>query len=133
MFARVHARIHRRHGRELLPAAAVWLAAVWLATAGCGEQRCVPDGTFGSCCASDVDCPAELECLQQFPGGLCSRDCAADPFCPTAGRCVHIISKSRGDLGHACLLRCGPAYPACRPDYSCTATSDPELKVCFPG
>ncbi len=110
---------------------AAWLAAVLVA--GCGQGTCHADRQLGSCCDTDSDCDGELTCLTRFPAGLCSRDCEEDHLCPADARCIHIISKSKGDLGHACLRLCGPEYEACRGDYSCAGTSDPEVKICFPG
>ena len=114
-----------------------WLLAAWLAAAllapGCGQGTCQADRQLGSCCDTDADCEGELICLDRFPGGLCSFDCGEDPFCPIGSRCIHIISQSKGDLGRACLKLCGPDYESCRSDYACTNTSEPDVKVCFPG
>jgi len=111
---------------------AIWLAGL-LGMAGCGHPPCQVDGKLGSCCAADEDCEGELTCLTRLPGGLCSRDCELDHLCPSEARCIHIVSKSKGDLGRACLKLCGSDLPACRPDYGCVKTSEPGVKVCFPG
>jgi hypothetical protein len=117
-----------------------WRGPIWLALAlmASGLVNCEPtppcqvDSELGSCCQTEADCNADLACLDQFPGGLCSLNCAEDHLCPAGGRCIHIVSQSRGDLGRACLRLCGDGLPACRPDYSCAQTSDPQVRICFP-
>lgn len=110
---------------------ALFLALCGLCAA-CASGECQIDSKLGSCCDSQTDCDEGLTCLQNFPGGLCSLDCEQTP-CPEGARCIHIISESKGDLGRACLALCGGDRPACRGDYSCSKTSDPDVKVCFPG
>ena len=113
---------------------AVWLLVTLGAVpaAGCGTPVCQADRQLGSCCESDGDCDGELVCLTRFPAGLCTRDCELDHLCPAGSRCIHIVSQSKGDLGRACLKLCGPQFEACRADYRCAGTSEPEVKVCFP-
>ncbi len=93
---------------------------------------CTPDSELGSCCQSSSDCAHDLVCLEQFPEGLCSRDCALDHLCPEGGTCIHVISQSQGDMARACLKICGDGFDPCREGYSCTKTSDPDINICFP-
>jgi hypothetical protein len=112
-----------------------WLALIGAgpSVVGCGAPECVPDGSLGSCCRARTDCGGELDCLTQIPGGLCSRDCAADHLCPVGSACVRVVSESQGDLGSACLRTCGAELPGCREGWGCRATSQPGLSVCVPG
>ncbi|HOX44133.1 MAG TPA: hypothetical protein PK668_11075 [Myxococcota bacterium] len=121
----------RSRSRSLI----AWLAmaAAGALAGGCGEPACAPDGELGGCCRVQEDCGGELDCLTQVPGGLCSRDCAADQLCPAGSTCVRVISEGQGELGSACLRTCGDGLPDCRAGWGCRATSRPGLSVCAPG
>jgi len=110
------------------------LFLVLLLSWGCGAEReCRhPDGELGSCCNSDADCSGQLQCLQQFPGGMCSLTCEEAGSCPPAAACIRVESQSQGSLGRVCLPRCGDGYPSCPEGLSCTTTSVAGLEVCFP-
>ncbi len=98
--------------------------------AGCGGgEPCQPTGLVGSCCGSDQDC-GELTCLRDFPGGYCTRDCAADHDCPGDAQCLQMTGSFDGII---CLANCGSARPPCRERYSCQNVGGVSDPVCVPG
>lgn len=109
----------------------VALLAAW--GCGTGERNCRhPDGELGSCCDSSADCSAPWQCLQQFPGGMCTLACQQAGACLDGAACIRVESQSLGDLGRICLPRCGEGLSPCPEGLSCRSTSVAGLKVCFP-
>jgi len=114
--------------RRLLPLSLLWLLAV---TTGCGnDHTCYPTGNLGSCCADSDDC-TDLICLEDFPGGYCSRDCGQDHACPEGGHCL--AYQAAGGTRTICLVGCASGQPPCRDGYVCRLVSDIQQPVCVPG
>lgn len=112
-------------------AAIISCLSMWLAVAGCGGQTtCYPTGSLGSCCRSDDDC-TDLICLEDFPGGYCSRDCSQDHTCPAGGHCLAF--EASGGTRTLCLVGCASGQPPCRDGYTCRLVTDIDTPVCVPG
>jgi hypothetical protein len=87
-------------------------------------------GSIGAACGASDDCGADLSCNAaedgyfgaSYPNGLCTLDCAADPFaCPSGTQC----------LGSGSEAYCAPECPTgdvsgpkCRSDQVCVPTSE---------
>ncbi|RME20407.1 MAG: hypothetical protein D6806_16400 [Deltaproteobacteria bacterium] len=111
-------------------------AAFFVTLAACGagsNTACTgSSGELGQCCDQATTCGEGLECLPPGAIGVCTRQCLGSGDCPGKAACILIESKSQGQLGRYCLLRCGEEYPEC-PAGRCTATNDPQLSVCLAG
>ncbi len=86
----------------------------------------------GSPCAGTADC--ESFCLtsvvyfgqpKAFPGGYCTRKCAADPECGGSDVCMAFTDAAGSIVARYCVAGCPPA--ACRSGYVCTSGN-----VCMP-
>lgn len=81
----------------------------------CGESVGVDGRTVGGACRDSTECADQSRCVTggDFPGGMCTRNCANHDDCPAGARCV---DKDDG----ICLLAC--ETPAdCRGGYTCKA------------
>jgi hypothetical protein len=96
-----------------------------------GERVCVPRGRAGASCNADMLCAAGLEC-RAFRAGdgnvltFCSRDCATDAECDTAGAPATAFCQVDAGEG-SCVPRRyvgGPCARAeqCRPGLTCDGT-----------
>lgn len=88
------------------------------------------DGGVGAACSDDTDCLAELICVREAPGGLCTRSCNATTGCPTGTNCIAI---SFGDqTQNACLPACRN-NGQCRSEagYTCVVLDDGVTRVCW--
>lgn len=100
--------------------------------AGCGG----PDAhdVVNRGCSADADCPAG-RCMEDYPGGLCTKTCGNQGECPAGTACV----ESDGS-GGVCLFRCESAEQ-CRQEvgdgYECDCKSDvttgEDVDVCIDG
>jgi hypothetical protein len=76
-----------------------------LAAAACSSDSV--DASMGARCTAAADCTDRcLPAGAQFPGGMCSRDCASDAECPSDAVCASVATG-------VCLY-------SCRDDGDCT-------------
>jgi hypothetical protein len=93
-------------------------------SAGGGTRVEDTSGRLGSACANGAaTCFSGLECVTDFPGGICTHTCQSDSDC-TGAACVLY-----GTIGLLCLPTC-TSDQLCRSSYSCT--SNGTASVCAP-
>jgi hypothetical protein len=107
----------------------------------CVDQVCfgtnpIPDAgpdLFGAPCVADVDCAplgGTYKCKlatssdnAPYPGGYCTKTCAANADCsPTLALCV-TVNESYGETESICWNRCSQNDPCRTPGYACYQVS----------
>ena len=90
---------------------------------GCGGES--PTGEIGSACGSDEDCNSELQCVEELPGGFCTRACDGTD-CPEGTLCVTVELPENRRID-ACSPVC-TGDEDCRGDYHCLSVG--QQSVC---
>jgi hypothetical protein len=87
--------------------------ALLLAAFSCSCSQDPSPRALGEGCASTAECEAGLECLDEMPGGLCTRTCGDSTECPDGSTCVDLAGAG------FCFALCAGAGD-CRSDYACS-------------
>ena len=66
------------------------------------------EGLVGDPCSNDEHCELELACVEEVPGGMCTRTCDEYTPCPEGNNCIRV------DGFTVCV-------PSCRNDDHCRA------------
>lgn len=86
-------------------------------------------GEIGAKCANENECALGLKCVNQIPGGFCTRECSAEDPCPKEynTKCIRLS----GGFGTVCLKPCATACD-CGEGTTCTRVGKSTSFVCFP-
>lgn len=79
----------------------------------CGSGVGNDGALIGGACQDDSDCHTRCEQGDNFPGGLCTRQCSSTADCPVGSVCTD-------DQGGLCLLECA-SDAECRGGWRCDA------------